>query len=208
MSEQITNIQKQTFRYYYQDGVVELVVGILFAVIGFNTLLISIAPGGSTLLTIAWIALPILTIGGVIGVQRLVKDLKERLVYPRTGFISYSTEPNPYRWLVTGGGLLLVLAVVVLPYEWLNRESVAGGTLMFITLVAIGAQVDLRRLILIGIMALALGLGLAFLPGSEHAGLSLTFAGAGLALLLSGGLALRRYLAENPLPEDPGDSHA
>ena len=201
MSDPITELQKQTFRYYYEDGLVELAVGILFAVIGLNTWLISTAPQGTPLALAAWILLPIFTIGGIFWVQRFVKNLKERLVYPRTGFIDYSTKPNPYRWLVMGTALLLVVVIFVAPYSFLNRESVAGGTIMFIILVSIGAQVDLRRLIVIGALALVLGLGLAFLPGSEHAGLSLTYAGAGLALIATGAVAFRKYLAENPLPD-------
>jgi hypothetical protein len=201
MSEPINELQKQTFRYYYEDGLVELAVGILFAVIGLNTWLISVAPQGTILALGAWILLPILTVGGIFWVQRFVKNLKERLVYPRTGYIEYSTNPNPYRWLVMGTALLLALVIFVAPYSFLNRESVAGGTILFIILVSIGAQVDLRRLIVIGALALILGISLAFLPGSEHAGLSLTYAGAGLALIASGAIAFRKYLAENPQTE-------
>jgi hypothetical protein len=182
-----------------------MAVGLLFAVIGLDTWLISILPEGSPLSLTAWITLPILTIGGIIGVQRLVPTFKERLVYPRTGYIDYSSKPNPYRWLVIGGALALAVAILVLPYEWLNRESVSGGTIFFIVLASIGAQVDLRRLMLIGGLALVLGISLAFLPGSEHAGLALTFTITGLALLLSGGLALRGYLAKNPLTDEEGE---
>ena len=206
MTESINQIKKQAFRYYYEDGLVELAVGGLFAIIGLNTWLISILPSGTPLSLAAWIALPILTIGGIIGVQWMVKSLKERLVHPRTGFIDYSTKPNPYRWYVIGGALAMVVVVALLPYEWLNRESVAGGTIMFLILVSIGAQVDLRRLITIGNLALVLGIGLAFLPGNEHAGLSLTYAGAGFALLVSGGFALRSYLSKNPLSAESGGS--
>jgi len=199
MSESINQIQKQTFRYYYEDGLVELAVGLLFTVIGLNTWAISSTTPGTLL--------PILTIGGIFGVKYLVTTLKEKLVYPRTGYIDYSTKPNPYRWLVIGGALAMVVVVVFLPYEWLNRESVAGGTLMFLILVSIGTQVNLRRLIFIGGFALVLGIGLTFLPGSEHAGLSLTYAIIGMALLISGGLALKAYLTENPISEEVRGVH-
>jgi hypothetical protein len=204
MTENLKQIQKQTYRYYYEDGLVEIAVGSLFVVIGLNTWLISILPSGTPGSLAAWIILPILTIGGIIAVQRVVKRTKEQLVYPRTGFIDYSTKPNPYRWFVIGGALAMVIIVTLLPYQWLNSESVAGGTLLFIILVTIGAQVGLRRLIVIGGLALVLGLGLAFLPGSEHGGLALTYTGGGLAILVSGGLAWKNYLAKNPLLREEG----
>jgi len=209
MTDPIKDLQKQTFRYYYEDGLVEMAVGILFAVIGINTWLISVLPKGTPLSIAAWVLLPLLTIGGIIGVQRFVKNLKEQLVYPRTGFIDYSATPNPYRWVVMGTALLLTVVIFFAPYSFLNRESVAGGTILFIILVSIGAQVDLRRLIVIGVLSLGLGIGLAFLPGSEHAGLSLTYAGSGLALIATGALAWRSYLANNPLPvEGSGGNNA
>ena len=198
MSNRIEDIQKQTFRYYYEDGLVELAVGILFAVIGFNTWLVSIAPKGTPLAIAAWVALPVLTIGGIFFVQRFVKNLKERLVYPRTGYIAYDTKPNPYRWLVMVIPMVVIALAILFPDSRFNRESVMGGILLCVILVSIGAQVKLRRLIAIGIFGLVLGISMAFLPGSEHAGLSLTYAGAGLALLFTGSIAWRKYLAENP----------
>jgi len=202
MSNEIDQIQKETSRYYYEDGLVELAVGILFAVIGLNTWLVSIAPKGTSLALAAWIALPILTVGGIFGVQRFVKNLKERHVHPRTGYISYDTKPNPYRWLVIGIPLVIVFLAILFPDSRLNRESVMGGILLCLILVSIGAQVNLRRLIAIGFIGIILGISMAYMPGSEHAGLSLTYAGTGLALLFSGGVAWRSYLSNNPFPED------
>ena len=198
MTENLEQIKKQTFRYYYEDGLVEMSTGTLFTVIGLNTWLISILPSGTPLSIAAWILLPLLTIGGIIGVQRVMKRLKERLVYPRTGYIDYSTKPNPYRWFVIGGALLVAIAALVLPYQWLTRQSAGGGIIMFIVLASIGAQVGLRRLIAIGGLSLVSGISLAFLPGSEHAGFSLMFAITGVGLLITGGLALREYLGRNP----------
>ena len=205
MSESIQDIQKQTFRYYYEDGLVEMAIGLLFAVIGINLWLVTIAPQGTVLAFAAWILLPILTIGGIFGVQRFVRNLKERLVYPRTGFIAYDTKPNPYRWLVIGIPLLVVVLILLFPDSRLNRESVMGGILLCVVLSSIGAQVSLRRLILIGISGLILGIGMAFLASNEHTGMALTFAGVGAILLASGAFAWRKYLAENPLIEGGGN---
>ncbi len=201
MSENIAEVQKQTFRYYYEDGVVEMAVGILFAVIGLNIWLISSAPRGTTLATAAWILLPLLTFGGIFGVQRFVKNLKERLVYPRTGYIVYEAKPNRFRWLVIGFALALAVSILVLPYEWLTKGSVTGGALLCVILASIGAQVDLKRLIAIGGLGLVLGVFFAFLPFSDNAGLAATISVTGLILTLVGGLALRSYLSVNPLPD-------
>lgn len=202
MSNPIQDIQKQTFRYYYQDGLVELAVGILFLVIGLDTLVISSLPAGSPVSIVAWIALPILTVGGIFGVQRIVKDIKEHLVYPRTGYIEYVAKPNRYRWVVVGLSLTVATSVIILPYEWLRRGSVTGGMILCVILASIGAQVDLKRMIAVGVAGLVLGITFGFLPLTDNASLAATFAAVGLLLVLIGSLAFRKYLATNPLPKE------
>ena len=202
MTEQIEQIQKQTFRYYYEDGLAELAVGVLFTVIGLNLWLVSAAPQGTPLALAAWIALPILTVGGIFWVQGFVKNQKENKVFPRTGYIAYDTQPNPYKWLILGVPLLVAVLAIIYSDSWLNRESVMGGILLCLILGSIGVRVNLHRLIGIGIFGLALGITLAYLRLSEHAGLAITYTAAGLALLLSGGLAWRSYLSQNPFPAD------
>jgi hypothetical protein len=206
MSNPIQDLQKQTFRYYYQDGLVELAVGILFLVIGIDTYVISSLPTGTPLSIVAWIALPILTIAGIFGVQRIVKNLKEQHVHPRTGYIQYAAKPNRYRWLIVAFAFFLAISVILLPYEWLQKGSVTGGMILCVILASIGAQVDLKRLIWIGGSGVIFGLLFGFLPLTDNASLAATFAAVGSILVLSGSLAFRKYLANNPLPQEAANA--
>jgi hypothetical protein len=104
--------------------------------------------------------------------------------------------------VITGVALALIIAVIVLPYDWVQKGSVAGGTLLCIILASIGAQVDLKRLIFVGALSLAIGVAFALTPLHDTASLAATFAAAGLILVLTGGLAFRKYLAENPSSEE------
>ena len=204
MSNQIDQIQKQTYRYYYQDGLVELAVGILFLVIGLDTWVISSIAPGSPAAIAAWIALPILTVGGIYGVQRIVKQLKERHVHRRTGYVEYVPKRNPYRWVISGVALALILAVILLPYDWdwLLKGSVAGGVILCFILASIGVQVGLNRLIIVGALSLAIGVGFALSSLSDTASLAATLAVSGLILTLTGGTAFRKYLVENPTSQE------
>jgi hypothetical protein len=204
MSNSIQDIQKQTYRYYYQDGLVELAVGILFLVIGLDTWVISSITPSSPAAIAAWIALPILTIGGIYGVGRFVKILKERHVHQRTGYVEYVPKRNPYRWVISGVALALILAVIILPHDWdwLLKGSVAGGVILCSILASIGVQVGLKRLIVVGALSLVIGVGFALSPLSDTASLAATFAASGLILTLTGGIAFRKYLAENPTSQE------
>ncbi len=202
MSNPIQELQKQTMRYYYEDGLVELAVGILFGVIGLDTYLISILPPGTPLSIIAWILLPLLTVGGLIGVQRFVKNQKERHVHPRTGYIEYSPKPRRYRWSVSAIILALTVSIIFLPYDWLQKGSVAGGMTLFVILATIGASVGLKRLIALGGLSMVFGVLFAYLPLSDHASLAVTFLSMGIVLTVIGALVFRKYLQKNPLPEE------
>jgi len=203
--DNITQIQKQTFRYYYEDGLVEMAVGLLFAIIGLDVLLISSAPQGTPISIGAWILLPILTVAGIYGVQRFVKNLKEKFVHPRTGYIEYAAKPSPYRWLVSGFALVLAVSFLFLPYDWLQKGSVTAGMIFFVILVSIGVQVGLKRLIAEGILSFILGIVLAFLPFNDNASLVATFIPTGLLLILVGSWVFRKYRSDNPLPESAND---
>lgn len=202
MSDQIQNIQKQTFRYYYEDGLVELAVGILFFVIGLDVWLISSVAPGSPISISAWILLPIITIAGIYGVQRFVRNLKEKHVHPRTGYIEYAAKPNRYRWLISGFALALAVSFMLLPYDWLQKGSVTAGMIIFAILVSIGIQVGLKRLIAEGILSFIIGVILAFLPFNDNASLVATFVPTGLLLILIGSWVFRKYRADNPLIEE------
>ncbi|RLD98780.1 MAG: hypothetical protein DRJ13_10520 [Bacteroidetes bacterium] len=201
----ISKIQKQTFRYYYEDGLAELAVGILFLVIGLDVWLISSVPQGKPISITAWILLPVITVAGIYGVQRFVKNLKEKYVHPRTGYIEYAAKPNRYRWLVSGFALALAVSFMILPYGWLLKGSVTGGMIIFIILVSIGSQVGLKRLIAVGVLSFIIGIVLAFLPFSDNASLVATFLPTGLLLILVGSWEFRKYLADNPLQEASND---
>lgn len=199
--DNITQIQKQTFRYYYEDGLAELAVGILFLVIGLDVWLISSVPQGTVISIAAWILLPIVTIAGIYGVQRFVKNLKEKYVHPRTGYIEYAAKPNRYRWLISGFVFALAVLFMLLPYDWLQKGSVTAGMIIFVILVSIGTQVGLKRLIAEGILSFIIGIFLAFLPFNDNASLVATFIPTGLLLILVGFWVFRKYRGNNPLPE-------
>lgn len=202
MSNPIQDIQKQTFRYYYQDGLAELAVGILFAIVGLDTYMISILTPGTPLSITTWILLPLLTVVGIIGVQRFVKVLKEKHVHQRTGYIEYTQKPRPYRWLVSGIVLVLAISIILLPYDWLQKGSITGGMILCVILATIGVSVNLKRLVALGVLSLILGIVFGYLPFSDNASLAVTFLAMGVVLSVVGGLVFRNYLANNPLPKE------
>ncbi|MCB9430883.1 MAG: hypothetical protein H6668_02770 [Ardenticatenaceae bacterium] len=201
MSEQMDKVVKETYRYFYVDGLVETAVGLLFAFIGLVLAGWAEFEQGSWLLKTAVIILPILIIGGTFGIKWLVGSLKERITYPRTGYVAYRPgEPNNKRWLLPLFAALLVLLMFLFP-AWLNKMAFVQGALLAFILGIIGYRVALARFYLSAGIAFAIGLLATLFVANEVMGSAITFGGTGVLMLLMGLIVFTTYLRQHPIPE-------
>jgi hypothetical protein len=205
MANEIDDIVKRTYRYYYEDGLVEMAIGLLFIACGL-VLFAWQGIGSSPLMTVLLVVgLPAVVIGGAFVVKRLVRDLKQRVTYPRTGYVAYRRgEPSKGRWLLPAAALALVIASLFLP-ETFSRMQIMVGALLVIILGLMGYRLGLRRFYALGVAALLIGAASAVLLADEALGTALTFAGTGLLLFLSGGLVFLSYLRRNRARNDAHD---
>jgi hypothetical protein len=194
MADKIDDIVKQTYRYYYEDGLVEMAVGLLFIACGL-VLFAWQGIGSSPLVTLLLVVgLPAVVIGGAFLVKRLVQNLKRRVTYPRTGYVAYRRgEPTNSRWFLLAGVLVLIVASFFLP-DILNQMQAVVGALLAIILSILGYRLGIWRFYLLGVAALFIGIATAVFLDDELVGAALTFAASGLLLFLSGGLVFLSYL--------------
>jgi hypothetical protein len=198
MSNEIDEVIQRTYRYFYEDGLVELTIGGLFLAIGILLQLWARVAIGSPFVLVLSLSLVLLVIGGGLIIKRLIGSIKERVTYPRTGYVSYhQRQPSKGRWLIIAVALVLVVLSGILP-EWFSRMAVFEGLLLLVVLGFLGYRIGVRRFYLVGIIAAILGLCAALLIPEDLFGSSVTFGGTGIALLLSGALALRAFLQEHP----------
>jgi len=199
MENKMDEVMQRTSRYFYADGLVELAVGGLFLAIGVVLEVWARIALGSPLVLAITLGLILLIIGGGLAINRAIGSIKERVTYPRTGYVSYhQRKPSRSRWLIAAAALgLAILGGLVLP-EWFSKMALAEGLLLLVVLGYMGYRVGVRRFFLVGIIAALLGLGAALLIPEDLQGSSVTFGGTGIALLLSGALTLRAYLQAHP----------
>jgi hypothetical protein len=93
-------------RHWMEDGLSEIMVGLLFIVMGGGLLVKLVLP--------RWVALDLLisalTIVGVLGLTRGFKKLKERITFPRSGYVAL---PEPTRMRrITVFAMVAVVAIV------------------------------------------------------------------------------------------------
>ena len=189
-------IAQRTFRYWYDDGLVELVGAALFALLALYFYIQSLALQGPVAGFSALI-MPILVVAGMWSAKRIVRAAKERFTYPRTGFVSYRQPSRARR----GWAAALAAVLGALVAAWVLRSGVPFNLLLLVQgcIFAVGFAVSgwrfgLRRFLWLAVLAGLAGTLVSRTGwGIERADAAF-FGALALGLLVSGGLTLWSYL--------------
>jgi len=197
-------VEQRVRRYWYTDGIAELVSGGMFLLLGLYFGILGYFEEGSFVSVILQVSMVLVFIGGAFGVRWLVTNLKSRLTYPRTGYVEYRVKDNNTR----KRRLLIVISAIVISAGTMVLVKYVGelqsmvlftGLLVGAIFIALrGRSSGLKRFYVLGGLAIFLGVILAWSGLKEIYTLSLFYGLLGIAIMLSGGLVLRRYLADNP----------
>mgnify|MGYP000847084682 CR=1 FL=1 len=199
--KEIKSIAKRTERYWFDDGIWEIGFGLVNMLLaGFYAAADSINPGSG------WLLLPlqmVVIIGAFLGMRRLILFLKERITYPRTGYVAYR-KPAPAarikRMVVSGlvaAAMALIMAAAASLELMRNTTALVASIMLAGALVYIGYRFNLTRSYIQA--GLTIGIGFIFsllsLPDMQiTAGF---FAAFGLLLVISGLATLAVYLARS-----------
>lgn len=207
MSNNLSDVERRVQRYWYTDGIVEIIGGGLSILIGTYTIIQELLAEGSIWRTILGGCYVLLLIGGIFITQWLVTNLKTRITYPRTGYVSYrSQKQTGWRRLLTTGiavgvsALLIRFGRLVGTFDWV--PAFTGVLFAIVLLVLMARRGGPDRFYILAILSLLLGLILSFSGLNLSYSLGLFYGLVGLSYALSGALTLRRYLQDNPLPAD------
>ena len=212
MKDNFSDVEGRVKRYWYTDGIGELVGGVMLVLLGIYFVLqksLERFLGGNSLVgTILQMGFFLLLfIGGGWINQWLINFLKARLTYPRTGYVEYQTgrERNSSgKWILfmalTSGtaAFMVLLARLFRSFDAMVAMTGLLGALVFMILRTRSS--GLARFYVLAGVSLVLGLALSVsgLPGSHNIGL---FYGLmGICISISGGWTLRHYLQHNPTP--------
>lgn len=194
----LDNMVKETYQYFYIDGLVELAVGLLFTLIGLSLLGWVYTPAGSIWRIVSVLLLPLLVLGGTFGMKYGVQLFKERITYQRTGYVRYKQgEPSLGRWLVPLIAFAAVIVLWVVP-EQLSRMSSIQGFLLALILGLIGYRVSLNRFFAVAAVAMVVGVAASYLFTNELIGSMVTYVIVGGLMVLVGGATLINYLRQHP----------
>lgn len=208
MQNDFSDVERRVRRYWYTDGIGELIGGGMFILMGVYFALQQLLGQNSTLGGILQAGLILVLIGGMYVSRRLINALKTRVTYPRTGYVEYQVdERNMKRRRIGVAVLAFVISaltmVIVRLFESFDSIVLVTGVAVGLMLVFLRAKsAGLARFYVLGAVSVLLGLLLSVSKLPNGYSLGLFYGLMGMCFMLSGGLTLHRYLEQNPLPAE------
>ena len=209
MKDNYSDVEQRVRRYWYVDGFGELVGG------GGMCLILAIYFAAQQYFgddsPIGWllqVSLILVFLGGAYLVRRLIGAAKMRVTYPRTGYVEYA-QPQNKRWVgilsaMVGVIMAMTFVFIVRQFNRIDAMVAVSGVVMGIILFV--KQVwtaKMKRFYFLSAAAVLYGviLSVSGLPAGYNLGL--LYGLMSLSFAISGGLTLKKYLNENPLPTEP-----
>ncbi len=207
MKNDVSDVERRVKRYWFTDGIVEIVGGGLSFLFGTYFIAQEMLAEGSAWHTVLGGAFVLLLVSGYFITRSLVNNLKTRITYPRTGYVDYpSQKGTALRRILTIGiavgvsTMLIAIGRRVGTYDWV--PAFTGVLFGFVLLLVMRKKGGPVRFYILAIFSVAAGLILSFSGLDLSYSLGLFYGLVGIAYLISGSMTLRRYILQNPMPTD------
>jgi hypothetical protein len=202
MEADLAGMQNRGQRYWYEDGIAELVLGALFTVFSAYHLVSFLIPGGSVARPLVGVGFVVVVPAGMWWAGRMVRRLKARITVPRTGYVSFSRSSRRYlRTLVIAAACSALAVAATLLLRGVFVPPILAGAGLGLGMTWVAGRLKLPRFAAIGTGSLAVGIAVGLLFDDSAVAFTLYFAAVGLMFAGSGTFTLIGYLHRRPQPE-------
>ena len=205
MTEQrLEDARQRAASYHYEDGTIEVGHGAVYTALGLLLWIFDTISGSGEYKWLFAGAIIAFSLVSAVMLVTLVKRYKEKITFPRTGRVHYERPAKVElrdAGLLIGLSLLLAAGVVLFEGWFVSPPMIVGATITLI-LFFTGLRAGLLRLKVLAFVPILIAIPAAYFGMDSTLGSALAIGGSGLASMLAGLLAMRRYLAANPTPED------
>ena len=206
MSRDFSDLEQRVRRYWYVDGIGELLGGGMFLLLALYFSVQQYFGDQSLVGVILQSSFALILIGGVVITRRLINALKARITYPRTGYVEYEQKNEIQRRLLAIVVATTVGVVSVLITRRITQidalVAISGVLVAIVLLVKQGWTAKVMRFYFLSLIAVILGIALSMSGLPRGYNLGAFYGLMGTAFVISGALTLVRYLRENPLPAE------
>jgi len=207
------NPLNRAYAHWIQDGLFEIGLGILFA--GVGTLRAIIHFAGEKSAAYYWLSggLLVFMIGCGWGFSRIGKSLKGRITYPRTGYTAFKPYSFNYKsilalFIFAGilGGMLGMLSIQPNQQKIGIFVPIGQGIVGALIFTYAAQRVEVKRLYYLAAFSIGIGLVIGALGVAIVLGISFFYLSIGLALIVSGCVALVKFLHRHQPVDLNGES--
>jgi len=207
------NPLNRAYAHWIQDGLFEIGLGILFA--GVGTLRAIIHFAGEKSAAYYWLSggLLVFMIGCGWGFSRIGKSLKARITYPRTGYTAFKPYSFNYKsilalFIFAGilGGMLGMLSIQPNQQKIGIFVPIGQGIVGALIFTYAAQRVEVKRLYYLAAFSIGIGLVIGALGVGIVLGISFFYLSIGLALIVSGCVALVQFLHRHQPVDLNGES--
>lgn len=199
---EIQQIIRKTQREWYADGIWEMGFGVAI-------LLIALFYWVSDWLKLEQylgLGLPVVQllffVAAFLGVRWFVAGLKERVAFPRTGYVVFRRLQPRLWWrrIALGAGVGIAVGGLQVIFVGEGSKSVAWVGLVFaLVMVFLSLRFGVGRFFLVGLATFGLGMGAAVFIPDEWAGMAALFTAFGVLNLISGLVSMFRFVRRYPV---------
>lgn len=199
----LRDMQKRGQQYWYEDGLWEITIGLLFVFYAAYYGVVGLLPEESDVRSIMSVGYVVVVPGTMLVASWIVHRLKERITAPRTGHITVARQSGHIVRTVLLAAVVAGATVVgALLIETLYVPVLVGGGGMAIALGLTSYRVGIRRMIAPAIVSLLAGFVLSVTTHEPEPAFSFLFGSVGLVIAMLGAVTLSRYLRRNPEQQD------
>jgi hypothetical protein len=203
--DKLDEAMKRTRGYWYDDGLADTAVGVVFLLIGLLFYAQVLLPPGFAQGSLAALGLPVVVIGGWFLGGKLVRVAKERITYPRTGYVQYQRPPRKSRPVAAASGAAVAIAfslLIATQPATLALIPALQGVFIGAMLLYVGHRAGVVRYYALGALTAAFGVAVVLIGFGDILGNAVYFTATGLTLVVSGIATLVAYLRQTTPPTE------
>jgi hypothetical protein len=198
----LAEVARRPQRYWTVDGLPELVMGLLWMVWGAAWLIGESLPRDWRY-SIYWTLTPVLLVLSGFAAVRVIKRLKARLTFPRTGYVEWRSPSHAERLVAAGVAMVtaMVLAATVMKGgSSADHAAPVLGVILSLSFVVASLRQRAPHYLALAAVALATGVSLGTISGG-WASVNWMFLILGAAAVVLGAVRFTLFVRRHPLAE-------
>jgi hypothetical protein len=194
--QEIEELMHRTRAYWFADGLSEMAMGVIFSLLALLFFWEARIPSGSWLHLVFTLVWPPLIGGFPWLMRRLVRHVKMRYIWPRTGYVSYQYRRSSLwwrKWLWMASIALMGGLTIAALSTWPRLLSLLFSLSAAAWFSYMGYSVGLRRFYLLAAWSLLVGVGVVLVSVPRFLGAAIFWLAVSVGCLASGLCVLCQY---------------